>query len=300
MMVSVSVAVGCWAARGRPVGCEQANIDVHMLENAGLRVVSSDISYGIGENRLALQNETGRTIVKLTVLVNYLDSNGKSIYSVPFFGALDESAPPPKALRPYIRTILRKRVAPHETFPLWGTNLQSTRVASARAEVTYVQIEDDQSNGGFTISDPSTEPLLFKSPEWFEMHVGSAKLPDETWVNLSIDERGRVKNVEVEPVPADVGDRVGQIKSQLMLWSFFPATRGFSAVKSQQVLWLRFHDEGFPLPAPICPLALSSEHSQTFVEVDLSRVSEEHWEVRYAGHYARGRFNTIVSTFLSE
>jgi len=297
MMVSVSVAVGCWVARGRPVGCEQANMDVHMLKNAGLTVISSDISYGAGDNRLALRNETGRTIVGLTVIVNYLDASGKSIYSVPFFGAIDESAPLPKGLRPYIRTILRKRVAPHETFPLWGTNLESTRVAPARAEVTYVQIEDDQSNAGFTISDPSTEPLLFKSPEWFEMHVGSAKLPDETWVNLSIDERGRVKNVEVEPVPADVGDLVGQIKSQLMLWSFFPATRGFSAVKSQQVLWLRFHEEGFPLPAPICPLALSSEHSQTFVEVDLSRVSEEHWEVRYAGHYARGRFNTIVATF---
>jgi hypothetical protein len=268
-----------------------------MLKNAGLAVISSDISYGAGDNRLALRNETGRTIVSLTVIVNYLDASGKSIYSVPFFGALDESAPSPKGVRPYIRTILRKPVAPHEAFPLWGTNLESTRVAPARSEVTYVQIEDDQSNGGFTISDPSTEPLLFKSPEWFEMHVGSAKLPDETWVNLSIDDRGRVKNVEVEPVPADVSDLVGQIKSQLMLWSFFPATRGFSAVKSQQVLWLRFHEEGFPLPAPICPLALSSEHSQTFVEVDLSRVSEEHWEVRYAGHYARGRFNTIVATF---
>jgi hypothetical protein len=280
--------------------CEEATVKVQMIDGAGLMVVDGGISYGAGENRLALRNETGRTIVSLTVIVNYVDSNGDSIYSVPFFGTVDESTEPQKGLRPYIKTILQHPISPNETFPLWGTNLESTRIRPARANVTYVQIVDTLGNGGFVVTAPTTEPLLLKSPEFFELNVASERLPDGLELTLSIDDRGRVSKVDFERLPPGLDDLAGQVRAQLMLWSFFPATEGWSAVPAKLALWLDFHDKDFPLPKPTCPLTLSENFPRTFVQVDLSRVSAERWEVEYEGQYAHGAFNTIVSTFLRD
>jgi hypothetical protein len=271
--------------------------NIERIDIVKLKVISSNLSYSGRMSQLVLRNESEYTIFRVTVIVDYFDSEAKSIFSIPYFGTVDENEQEPSKLRPFIKTVLPKAIAPHETFTLEGTNLESTRIAPTSAEITYVLLQDKKGVGGVFTSRPSTEPLLLNSPAFFEI-VNTKKLPDEVWANLSVDERGRVEGVEIKPGQSD--DVAQQIKSQLMRWSFFPGTEGFGAVKTHLALRLSFYDEGFPLPASACPITLPKDMPGTFVEVDLRRMEGERWEVLYARRHARGAFSTIVSTTLAE
>jgi hypothetical protein len=295
LAAAVSLTIGVTQAKS--ADCEVRDIAIVMPPGTGLTAVDSATPCGgAGLKLLVFRNEIRRRIVSVKVIVNYLDSDGKSIFSVPFFGTVDESEAAQEGLRPYVKSLLQKPVGPNEKFGLWGTNLESTRVAPARAEVTYVQITVDHGNGGFILASPSTEPLLFKLPNFFELELNSEKVPNDMWATLSIDERGRVEEVEIEPHSNDPDVQLGQVKSQLMQWSFFPGTQKFAAVKAKLALWIRFHERGFPLPAAVCPLILQPEHPRNFVEIDLKRTGDKRWEVLYGGATAKGTFNTVTSS----
>jgi hypothetical protein len=283
---------------GRPP-CERDDIPLQMLEGAHLKVIWHRLSLGDdGRGRLGLVNETGKTITSLIVLMSYLDSDGEPIFTIPYFGGLDNSQTEILEIRPYIKTILQRPVKPGERIMLFGTNLETTTQFPARAKVTLVDTEFDDDSNSVSVSNQATNPLLLKLPHFFEMYTDPSKLPDELLLTAALDERGRVGDVAFDQSFHHSDDLEGQVTSQLKLWSFFPATMNGYAVQAHLSLLLRFHDKGIPLPAPTCPLDLPEKYPRTFVMIDLRRVDKQRWNVIYGGHHAHGNFESMVSITL--
>jgi len=276
--------------------CLRTDIPVKMLEDAHLKVDWQLFEFGEhGHVTLALVNETGSTITSLIVLVSYFDPDGKLIFATPFFGGPDDSQIEMEEIRPYIKTILSRPIRPGEGFQLVGANLELTTQLPARAEVTLVDTTFAEGNNVVTFSSNQvTDPLLLKLPDFFEMHADDSELPDEVPVAIRVDERGRVTDVDLGPSFAHSPNIADQIKAQLELWSFFPATTTGYAVQSRLSLLLRFHQSGIPLPLPACPLLLPN-FLRNFVPIDLRREGAERWSVLYGGQSAHGSFSTIVS-----
>ena len=289
---------------GQPTQCERYNIPLQMLDGGGLngkglKVVSHHLSFGEpSQGSLALVNETGKTITKVLVLVSYLDSDGKAIFAIPYFGGLDDSEVEIQQIRPYVKTILDHPVKHGEGFFLFGDNLESTRQVPADAAVTFVDTEFDDDSNSVTTTTPETDTLVLKVPDFFEMNINSSKLPDELLLTIAVDERGRVVEVNFDPSFPHSDDVESQIRAQLKLWSFFPATIKGYAVQAYLNLLFRFHDTGFPLPLPMCPLDLADKYPRTFVKVDLRSQGDGRWLAMYGGQYAHGSFDTIVSVTL--
>ncbi|MGA8224193.1 MAG: hypothetical protein WB780_21280 [Candidatus Acidiferrales bacterium] len=199
-------------------------------------------------------------------------------------------------VHPYVKTVLNHPIRPSEVFTLFGTNLISTRIPPTRAEITKVD-EDfgDESNIAGAPST-NTDPALLKTPQFFELQAEPAKLPDEMSLVITVNVRGHVTGVT--PVHQEtISDVVlEQIKSQLMLWSFFPATLRGYAVESELNLLVRFHEPRIPLPRPPCPLDMSAKLPRTFVEVDLQAIDSDKWQVRYGWWFAHGEFEQMESS----
>jgi hypothetical protein len=272
--------------------CAPSNIPFATQEFARLKVVESQLSLGsFGSYRwLRLENETGKTIKRLLVVVSYLDSDGKLIFSIPFYGAPKDAPPDMLMIHPYVKTVLNHPIRRGEVFTLLGTNLISTRIPPARAEVTLVDADFGDESSIIGGHPTNTDLALLKTPQFFELQAEPAKLPDEMSLVITVNVRGHVTGVE--PVhPETISDAVlGQIKSQLMLWSFFPATTRGYAVESELNLLFRFHEPRIPLPRPTCPLDMSGNLPRTFVEVDLQAIDSHRWQVQYGWHFAHGEF----------
>ena len=289
-----------------PTQCDGYDIPLQMLDGGGLngkglKVVWHHLSFGeYGQGALSLENETGKTITKVLILVSYLDSDGKPIFAIPYFGGLDDSEAEIQQIRPYLKTILDHPVKQGEMFKLDGQNLESAREVPANAQVTFVDTEFDDDNNSVSTTAPATDPLLLKVPDFFEMNIDSSKLPDELLLTIAVDERGRVVDVNFDPSFPHSDDGESQIRAQLKLWSFFPATMSGYAVQAHLNLLFRFHDKGFPLPRQVCPLELSDKYPRTFVKVDLRSKGDGRWLAMYGGQYAHGSFDTIVSVTLKD
>lgn len=278
--------------------CAPSDIPFETEKDAPLKVISNQTSLGaFGVWRwVQLENETHKTITRLIVLVSYMDSYGKPIFAIPYYAAAGDAPEDMLLIHSYIKTVLNHPVKPGEVFTLQGTNLISTRIRPTRAAVTLVGAEfTDGSNfvGGHT---SVTDPILLKTPQNFEVQADSDKLPDELLLAITIDDRGRVTVVEVKQADKVSDATRAQITSQVMLWSFFPATKEGYAVQTELTLLLRFHPAGIPLAAPVCPLNMSPTLPRTFVEVDLQAVDSRRWQVQYGWEFAHGEFETIESS----
>lgn len=291
-------AVGGGHSKDTDYPCKPAKVPLEMIQGSKLKVLSHHFSTGTwAYPGITFRNETGETLWRALVVVDYFDSDGKLIFSIPFLGRVDDAPVQLMELRAYIRTVWGHPIKPGETFPLWGTNLEDTRIVPAFAKATLVDAEFE--DGNLVSSNfAKTDPLLLKSPKLFEMHTDIEKLPDEIWLRLQIDDRGRVGNIEFQKTLHLAASDSQQIASQLKLWIFFPATAGGYAVPAELNLRLSFHEKGLSLPRPECPLTLSDRFPRTYVPVEIKRENGDEWEVKYAGQYARGYLDTIVSKIL--
>jgi hypothetical protein len=278
--------------------CAPSDIPFEVEKFAHLKVISNQTSLGaFGVWRwLRLENETGKTITRLLVLVSYLDSDGKEIFAIPYYGAPKDAQEDMLEIHPYIKTVLNRPIKPGEVFNLQGTNLISTRISPARAEVTLVDAEFDDTSQNLGGGSSSTNPLLLKTPQFFEMQADPDKLPDDLSLDITIDQRGRVTGVEFKRSETISDATRAQVLSQLKLWSFFPATKGGYAVQTELSLLVRFHRPRIPFPAPTCPLEMSDTLPRTFVEVDIQAVDSLNWQVQYGWEFAHGEFGTIESS----
>jgi hypothetical protein len=218
------------------------------------------------------------------------------IFSIPFYGAAQDAPEDMLMIHPYVKTVLYHPISPGEVFILFGTNLISTRIPPARAEVTLIDANfGDESS---IIGRPSrrTDPALLKTPQFFELQADPVKLPDEVPLAITVNVRGHVTGVK--PVhPENISAAVlEQIKSQLMLWAFFPATTRGYAVESELNLLFRFHEPRIPLPRPSCPLDMAANLPRTFVEVDLQAIDSHSWQVQYSWQFAHGEFEQMESS----
>jgi hypothetical protein len=274
--------------------CAPTDIPFEVGEFAGLKVISNQISLGAhgGWRWLRLKNETGKTITRLLVLVSYLDSDGRQIFAIPYYGAPRDAPDDMLKKHPYIKTVLNRPIAPGGVFILYGTNLISTTVSPTRAKVTFVAEDFDDASSNIGGHAPVTDPMLLKTPLFFEMQADPDELPDELILAVNLDVRGRVKSVEFKQPGVLSDSMLSEIRSQIMLWSFFPATARGYAVQTDLNLLFRFHAAGIPFPAPVCPLKMSSTLPQTFVEVDIQAVGSGRWQVQYGWRYAHGEFET--------
>jgi hypothetical protein len=272
--------------------CAPSNLPFATQEFGDLKVVDSQLSLGsFGVSRwLRLENETGKIINRLLVLVSYLDSDGKLIFSIPFYGAAQDAPEDMLMIHPHVKTVLNHPIRPGEVFTLGGTNLISTRIPPVRAKVTLIDADFGDESSIIPGHPRNTDPALRKTPLFFELQADPAKFPDEMSLLITVDVRGRVTGVKAEQ-SENISDAVlEQIRSQLMLWSFFPATTRGYAVESELNLLFRFHEPRIPLPRPTCPLDMSANLPRTFVEVDLRATDSHRWQVQYGWQFAHGEF----------
>jgi hypothetical protein len=278
--------------------CAPSNIPFATQEFAHLKVVESQVSLGsFGSYRwLRLENKTGKRVKRLLVMISYLDSDGKLILSIPFYGAAQDAPEDMLMIHPYVKTVLNHPIRPGEVFTLFGTNLISTRIPPTGAEVTKVDADFGDESSSMGAYSTNTDPALLKTPQFFELQADPAKLPDEMSLVITVNVRGHVTGVK--PVNQEgISDVVlEQIKSQLMLWSFFPATTRGYAVESELNLLVRFHEPRIPLPRPSCPLDMSANLPRTFVEVDLQAIDGHKWQVQYGWEFAHGEFEQMESS----
>lgn len=278
--------------------CTASNIPVSMLGDSGLKVTSNQMSLSaFGVFRwLGLRNDTGKTITRLIILVTYLDSTGRPVFAIPFYAGRKDSAEDMLMKHPFIKTVLNRPVKPGQDFGLEGTNLISTKTLPVRAEVTLVDEEfDDETSRLISAGTEFTNPILLRTPQYFELKADSDSLPAAMPLSVRVDDRGNVDAVDFQPQNSVSDAVLSQIRSQVMLWKFFPATLGGAAVKSDLNLLFRFHDAGIPFPAPTCPLEMNDTIPRTFVEVDLQVITGQKWQVQYGWQYAHGLFQTIES-----
>ena len=278
--------------------CGREGVPLNLGPSVGLNVVSHHLSFGLyGEGWLALHNNTGKEITAAIILVTYYDASGREIFSIPYSGSSRHAPPANDQVRAYSTVEWHTRALPGADFVLVGTNLLSTSIDPCRAEATSINLRfaDGTQQSILLGNRQTTEPLLVELPQFFEWDGVPPNLPDELELVLRINKRGAVSGVTTRQ-GRDVADSVlRQVTSNILRWTFYPATENGFAVDAELNLLVRFDRRGMPQPAPSCPIGLSAKYPRTFVEVDLEPTADRQARVLYSGHYAAGRFNTRVS-----
>jgi hypothetical protein len=276
--------------------CQQGNVPIDSLPSSSVKVLAQGLSLGLfGRGWLTLRNQAQKRIKQLTIVVSYLDSDRKPIFAISYFGGTRGLTPDLEQTSPFIRVRLPHPIKPGETFSLEGTNLLSTKVMPVNSKVTdiHATFDDGTDSLDFEPAQFFTDPMLSELPKYFEMPVGPRPLPDDLLVSIAIDAHGRVTRVESVGSGTLTVGLMDKIRSQLVLWSFYPATKQGWADETHLKLWLRFHPKPMPLPQPICPLSLPDSFPVTFAEVDLMAVDENRWQVMYGGYFAHAKFESV-------
>lgn len=302
VLVTLFISVAALASAGRSTPLESCvlTLPVKITGDFGLEIAAHRLAlrkYGHGS--LQLTNKTGRTIRRLVIVLDYFDSEGHDIFAIPYFGAPDSSPDQVMHIRPFIKTSLNQPVKPNDKFVLSGSNLEFARIAPVGAEVTFADVEfQDGTNTLLSVSGTHIDPILLQTPDVFEVSSDPKIVPDDLFVVITIDDRGRViaaAPAQPERVPDSFFD---QVRAQLLRWSFFPATSNGGAIEARLNLRLDFRSDSLPPPAIVCPPHFPDGFPNTFVEVDLRTAEPGRWQIQYGGYHVRGKFPTISSTDL--
>ena len=144
--------------------------------------------------------------------------------------------------------------------------------------------------------DEPTNPLLLELPDHLEFGLKNVPPTEEALVDLTIDAEGRVLEVAPYDEKSDLTqEALTDLRTELMKWSFFPATKRTYAVQTHLALLIKFHAKKVPPPYPTCPQSFPESFPRTFVRVDLQYEKGTSWSLSYGGYPASGRFESIES-----
>jgi hypothetical protein len=250
---------------------------------------------------ISLRNKTGRSLSRITLMVNYLDEHGVILFSIPYQAGLATENDDIPNIRAYSKVRLEGPLRPGSTVTLLGLNLLSISIVPKSAELAYwfersyedrSSISTQVAHRGFHI-----DPLPVETPEILEMDLPhSAELVEKS-LKLRINEYGRVLDVEVDR-PGDEtlsSDQIRALSQQFARWHFFPSIENGYAVESDLHLVLEFLPEN-ALPVERCFLQNPGRYPSKFALVKLHPIqgSKVGWLANYGGFPVAGKMETNV------
>jgi len=251
---------------------------------------------------ISLRNETGHSLSRLTVIVNYLNQDGSILFSIPYQANLSNEGNELRNIRAFTELRLSGPVKSGEEVRLTGRTLLSITMVPASAEIVYYFAKHSGDN-----SSPSTkvglhgfrtDPLLVETPgDYVRLALVHPTEPVKTLLKLRVNEYGRV--LDVQPGPEGnrgmSRDQFQALSQQLIQWRFFPAVENGYAVPSDLYTLVEFVPEN-PLPVRRCFLENADRDVSKFALVILQPVagSSDRWIPYYGGFPAGGKMETNV------
>jgi len=251
---------------------------------------------GTFRGEISLRNQTGKSLSRLTVMVNYLDENGSILFSIPYQANLPNDKNDMRNIRPFSELHLNGPVQPGKVVTLDGRNLLSITNVPTSAEVPYwfAKHFEDGSALSTQIGQHGfrTDPLLDETPGYLRLTLPHPAEPFETLVKMRINEYGRVLEIK----PGREGDtslareQFEALSEQLTKWHFFPGVENGYATSSDLYILVVFEPE-HALPVRRCFLEHPDKYASKFALVTLQPIldSSDRWIPYYGGFPADGK-----------
>lgn len=299
MTVISSVAIMCLVvstnSKAQKSYCSGFEIPLEIGSSLKLKESGHNLSFmSATVGRLILENQTGKPLKQAALRISYLDGHGNTLFAIPYVGRY--GPPAPYIFTSFLANIWTAAIAPGTKFALEGTNLLGTREIPKSAVVTEANLifSDGSSVGSLdSIHEAFGDPVLSDLPDRFEFDASPFPLPDELRLSISIDARGRVVSVQFDS--NSKLDEVAQekIRSQVILWHFYPAIRHSYAATTDLNILLRFYRTDRPPLEPKCSVSFPDKFYDKYADVELRLEGSSQWSVWYGGHPAHGAFGGV-------
>lgn len=288
-----------------PSACGRIVIPLHLYASKDqFAVTESSLlieEEGTIEGNITFRNQTGRSLSRLTVIVNYTDQDGSTMFSIPYRASISNEKNEPRNIRPFSEVHLNHPIQTQQEFGLIGRNLLSISKMPTSAEVVYWDIEfsEDGSGESSQIGQHGfrTDALLLDTPGYVRLDFPHPSERVETWVKLRINEYGRVLNVQPwhEGTNGLKSEQFRALSQQLAEWHFFPAIENGYASQSELYLLVEFEPEQVP-PVRHCFLEHPEKYVNKFAFVTLQPTSKSSndWIPYYGGFPAAGKMEPNV------
>jgi hypothetical protein len=267
--------------------------------NLRLKIVNHWLAFDpYAEGELVLQNETGKPISYIGLLVTYEDQEGRPIFTIAYRADLRGSVFPGGLSGAFTRNVLTRAVQPGEVFELTATNLLAGTERPAKAEVAFIGLPHAVSAVSGVAADPDrTDPVLDTvPPNSPDLGSPTQDLPKDALLKLSIDSQGYVERVSFAPDAVPTDPIVTLATDEMKRWRFYPATRDGYAVASDLPILLRFRRGDFP-PTRDCFIGQGSKYPKVFaivtIETNLPGLPEG-WQWLYGGVNAYGSAGSLL------
>ncbi len=274
--------------------CQRTRIALSFAPDSKLEVVNHYLAFHPdAEGELYLRNETGSEIKGVTILVNYEDEEGRTIFTIIYQGNVKGSGNTETNVRPFYQLTFPKPIRPGQVFSLFGTNLLTTTRIPARAVASTVNLQLTDTNIVRTGPAPfRSDPILEQTPlDYFQLETTLDDLPQEVLLKLSIDARGTITHVDSASQAESQHQIPASVKDEIRSWRFFPFILDGYARNSELFILLRFQKAGDP-PTRECFIGEGSKYPSTFVIVTLAPIPnlKGRWMIFYDRFPARGQF----------
>jgi hypothetical protein len=286
--------------------CERVAIPLHLhssknqfeVTGSWLRIDETD---GALEGNIALRNQTGKSLSRLTVIVSYFDDSGSVLFSIPYQANMANEKDEIRNIHPFSMLLLNQPVKPQDDFGLIGRNLLSISTLPISAEVVYwdAKFYEDGSGESARIGQHGfrTDALLVDTPGHLRLALPHPGERIETWLKLRINEYGRVLGVqsEREEDTSLTHEQFQALYAQLTQWHFFPGIEDGYAVQSDLSLLVEFEPEN-ALPIKRCFLDHPDKYPSKFALVRLQPMldSSDRWIPYYGGIPADGKIEPNI------
>lgn len=305
-MTRLTLAVACFViifppgtpaqqAEPKTDPCGRVKLPITLPPDLKLEVVNHFLTFRpevVGT--VFLRNTTGKPINGITMLINYEDKDGSTIFAIPYQADTETGDDTATNIRHFFRGMLTRPVQPGEVFDLLGTTLLAASEVPAKAEVSVIDLRTgDEGLGNQLVGKVRSDPILEKAlPEYLKATASRDDLPEDVLLKLRISARGAVTDISLLPSSkAKPGQQIVTLAmDQLRRWRFFPAVREGLAETSELTVLLRFRRQEEP-PVRECFIGQQDKYPNVFAIVTAKSIPgpEGSWTFFYAKYEVSGR-----------
>lgn len=195
---------------------------------------------------MTVRNRTNKPVRQLSLLVEYLDSNGKGLLVLAYQATKEDVLQDPDftdhSVRAQYVDELEKEIEPGQSFRIMAQNATTITECPKAARLTLVRLTFSDSTTYEWESLPwRTEAALRDSPPHFRVESLLPGPSSDLLFMVIVDSEGRVS--AVEPIGPGTSRHESAVAENLRQWSFFPAMDSGRPVSTELVVLLHFHGD---------------------------------------------------------
>lgn len=207
-----------------PNACRYSEIPLREPEMQYARLQSLLLVVGrtfLGHIRF--ENTTSTPVVRIAFLVEYFDSEGKSLFSVVY--ATQTTAYSIHDVDPFLGEVaeqLKAPIGPGQTHDVQGYSPMTSSRCPASSELKFLSLTyADGSRARWSAPQWRSGPVLYDSPLFFPIPCGHLTPGFSSLIAMQVDSKGRVKNISSREALDAVTMQC--LSGHLTQWIFYPA-----------------------------------------------------------------------------